>query len=349
METIDLYKIKKIEYGANQKIDVTEKISVYLSEHKIITDSTNIHAIIMNDPNVGIMKTLDFHGEQIIKVNEGSGHLYKAIITTDFVDKITEITKNIATPIVLTFTDSKYLPIFDIFYEYFSKFNLTNLLVVALDTDAHTYLNSKKINTILIKYNKTINGNFWRFRSNIINAIFKIAKKDLIHTDSDCIWIKNIIPLINNMNDYNVVAQIEFGHPFSISNVHGFIMCCGFYKLTYSNKTIELIDKTMEQWIDDDQVSFNTYIFKNKQTTINHNNTNTIIRTLILRNQYKIGLLNGIYSTREYQNVRPNNKLSVMCNNRTYCFHPWLSQSDVADKKKFLLRLLDEGMQRSLN
>ena len=82
--------------------------------------------------------------------------------------------------IIVTFTDFKYLDIFNIFYDHFVKLQLPlNLLVVCLDKEIHNELNSRDIKTMYKPYN--INGinNFWEFRLHTINEIFKKHKNYL--------------------------------------------------------------------------------------------------------------------------------------------------------------------------
>jgi hypothetical protein len=87
--------------------------------------------------------------------------------------------------IIITFTDFKYLDIFNIFYDNFKKLNL-DLLVVSLDEKTFDELKTRNIHTIYKPYDIQSKINFWEFRLNIINEIFKQSKSDLIHTDSDC-------------------------------------------------------------------------------------------------------------------------------------------------------------------
>ena len=107
--------------------------------------------------------------------------------------------------IIVTFTDFKYLKIFDIFYDNLKKLNLgLDLLVVSLDEETFNLLNKRGIKTIYKQYNIKSKLYFWEFRLNIINEIFKKNKMDIIHTDADCFWFKNILECINIQKTMNV-------------------------------------------------------------------------------------------------------------------------------------------------
>jgi hypothetical protein len=346
MEIIDISTIKNISYGSEKHhcIDITNKTIKYLSNNGIISDSKNFHSITTIDPHYGHTKELTFlHEDKIITIKENASRLKKSIVTNDFVNTVTEKISNIEDPIiVITFINSIYYPIFEIFIDYYEKLNLKNLLVISLDKNVYDKLISKNLNTLLINYDETHDGCFWRFRSNIINAVFKIAKKDIVHTDSDCIWLKNILPFMRNA-DYEIIGQIEHGRPYLISAKYGFVMCCGLFKMTYSSKTIALIDKISAQMFDDDQDALNEYAFNNHIELIHRDPMNIIMKEFKLNDSCRIGVLSDLITTRE---TLP---YTVLCDEDTYCFHPWLFHADISEKKSALLKYLSEGSQRKRN
>ena len=141
---------------------------------------------------------------------------------TDVLNKIEDDT------IIVTFIDYKYVTIFNIFYSYFKKLNLKNLLVIALDISSYNYLKKyNDINIFYIKYSLTNKDLFWRFRLSVINYIFKLSMKNIIHTDSDCLWFKNILELVKTL-DYDIVGSVAYGFPENLVKKYGFILCCGF-------------------------------------------------------------------------------------------------------------------------
>ena len=142
------------------------------------------------------------------------------------------INKIKGTDLIITFIDSTYLPIFNIFYTYFERFNLKNLLVISLDDKVFLNLSKRKIFTLLIKYKIVKKNSFWDFRYNIINKLFQLSKKNIIHTDSDCIWLKNITKNPQLSLKYDIIGQMAFGLPKNVVNKIGMVLCCGFYKIS---------------------------------------------------------------------------------------------------------------------
>ena len=88
-----------------------------------------------------------------------------------------ELPKIDSDTIILTFTDSNYLPIFNIWHTYFQKFNLSNLLVVSLDQSTYDDLTTRGICTVLCTYLINNRNAFWKFRLDTIYSIFKTSQK----------------------------------------------------------------------------------------------------------------------------------------------------------------------------
>ena len=234
-----------------------------------------------------------------------------------------------ADTIILTFTDFNYLPIFNIWYDHFQKLNLTNLLVVSLDQSTYNDLQSRTIPTILCPYKIESKDAFWKFRLNAIYSIFKKSQKNIIHTDSDCIWLKDVYSLIHDL-PYDFIGSIEHGHPYKLSRKHGFITCCGFYYIKYNDQMIRMLENIMSQSGHgvDDQVLFNYYMFDNKKKII-ANPTELLEKEVLLNDGTKMVLLKGKLVDR------------YRCSSETYCFHPCLSSPDINIK----IRQLQAGLR----
>tara|TARA_B110000971_G_C19985574_1_gene489404 strand:- start:511 stop:1380 length:870 start_codon:yes stop_codon:yes gene_type:complete len=208
--------------------------------------------------------------------------------------------------IILTFTDTTYLPIFNIFYNYFEKLNLNNLIVISLDENVFSILNKRGILTLLYKYKISSRNNFWRFRYYLIDKIFQLSKKNIIHTDSDCIWIKDITKIPELSFKYDIIGQVAFGHPIKVVKKIGMVLCCGFYKIYFNNNTKYLFKKILRKkynrGINDDQVMINNYIL-HEHEQIEENEFGKCIT--IKNNNIKILLLNTKYISRRIEDKMP--------------------------------------------
>jgi Nucleotide-diphospho-sugar transferase len=222
--------------------------------------------------------------------------------------------------IVLTFINLKYIPIFDVFYQHFKQHNLNNLFVICLDKESREHVDSFGVHTMLIHYNIVDLCEFWRFRLTVINNIFKYSEKNIIHTDVDCFWLKNIIPIFSELSSYDLVGHVAFGHPIQIVDKIGFVMCCGLYFLRYSRKTMNLLDRILAQRLNfvDDQVYFNHYIYEN-HVKIQDGNCEYLYKSVDLKDKICVGILKNSIVSRDYQDG-------------LFCFHPFLPSDEIGEK-----------------
>lgn len=234
-----------------------------------------------------------------------------------------------ADTIILTFINYKYIPIFKVFYNYFQKHNLDNLLVICLDKETQNELTDHGVRTMFINYNIVDLCEFWRFRLTIINNIFKYSEKNIIHTDVDCFWLKNIVTILDNLSDYDIIGHVAFGHPIQIVEKIGFVMCCGLYMLRYSDKNLYFLDRILEQKLNfvDDQVYFNHYIYTNYRLIEHGLEDDILYKKILLKDGTRMGILKPQYVSREYYAD-------------LYCFHPVLDCDSMAEKMRGLSKHL---------
>lgn len=236
-------------------------------------------------------------------------------------------------PIVVTFINKNYIDLFDIFYNNIIKHNV-NLLVVCLDGYTRNELACKNIPTLyrpfaIIPGNHKSKKTFWRYRVSVINDIYTQYKTDLIHTDVDCFWLKDITNVLYENNKYDLVAHIAYNHPHYIAEKQGFVMCCGLYYIKYTNKA-ENFAKNVRDYMEvlinnpgypgdhppidlqgDDQVMFNHYMFNYIGVkTIQKDWNKSIPVEMTLNNNMTVGIIN-------------NNIISRTYNENLYCFHPY--------------------------
>lgn len=231
--------------------------------------------------------------------------------------------------IVLTFINFKYVPMFKVFYKYFQRHDLQNLLVICLDKESQNELIDLGVRTMFVDYTIQDICEFWRFRLTIINNVFKYSEKNIIHTDVDCFWLKNIMLLFDALPDYDIISHVAFGHPIQIVEQIGFVMCCGLYLLRYNTKNMRFLDRILAQHLNfvDDQVYFNHYIYTNYRL-IEHGTINDVLyKKILLNDGTRMGILKPQIVSREYYE-------------NLYCFHPVLDADDMDEKLRMLSKYL---------
>jgi hypothetical protein len=231
--------------------------------------------------------------------------------------------------IVITFINEKYYPLFKVFYKYYQQHNLDNLLVICLDEPSHVFCQKINLRTALVPYNIDKMSEFWRFRLSLINSIFKYSEKNIIHTDVDCFWLKNIMQIFDSLDNYDLIGHIAFGHPHQIVEKIGFVFCCGLYYLRYNNKNMYFLDEIISQRLNfvDDQVYLNHYIYENLLLLRDPENT-LLFKEIVLNDQTIIGILQNSVVSRHF-------------NKDLYGFHPFLGSNDMTDKLKELEKFID--------
>lgn len=234
--------------------------------------------------------------------------------------------------IILTFISQTYLPIFKMFYHYFKKHNLDNLLVICLDKESNNAILQLGIRTILMEYEITKRDKFWKFRLDTINQIFKYSKKNIIHTDSDCFWLKNILTILESNDEYDLIGHIAFSQPLYIVKYIGFVFCCGLYFIKYNEQNITIIDDITSKKIhtDDDQVIFNHYIYDNR-VTIEEPEHETISKRILLKDNRTFGILKDSIVSRKFKDD-------------LYGFHPYLQSNNIDKKIKEIGEHLDTSV-----
>ena len=236
--------------------------------------------------------------------------------------------------LVTTFINSPYMPIFSVFMQHFPVECRPQLVVVSIDAASYRHIRTTYPDIVVLLAPYTIAGNknlFWKFRYEVFTKMHTISKKHIIHTDSDCIWLRNVLelPLLQN-HDYDVVGSIAYGHPMHIVKKMGFVLCCGFFKICYNEKTSSLLEyidtRPYNRNIHDDQVKFNRYICFEHQSK-----EKTDAGFVLVMKKSGVRIL-----------VLADNYISRSVKSDLYCFHPYLGVPSIQAKKKTLLSLLEK-------
>jgi hypothetical protein len=238
------------------------------------------------------------------------------------------------TSVVITFVNYEYLEIFKMFYGFWRKHNNTNLLVVCLDEQSSSFMKEYGIRHILYKYFVKNRYKFWRVRLALINQIFLLAKRTLIHTDSDCFWIKNILPLITE-NTVEAFYSTGKGHPKHVAKQLGFVLCCGLFAVNYTPATLNYFNTLLHQEMDtDDQIATNEWVFNNKKQIVN-DPVNSICDKKILINNLSIACISRTAVMRW-------NARTTTSPQKCFCVHPYLTGTitEKIDRARVITRLL---------
>lgn len=285
------------EYIYDDNISLVKKVFSFKKDCKKFEEFTGEKLIQNRNKDIKIQDLTQEHLESVYDTFFMDYNLFGYLnggIIKYYLDKIKD------NNIIITFVDTNYIPIFNIFYQNFKKLNLKNLLVISLDDKTFIHMRKRNIFSLLFKYELKKRNNFWDFRYNIINNLFKLSKKNIIHSDSDCIWFNDITKNPVFSLQYDIIGQQAFGIPGNVVKILGSVLCCGFYKINYNENTSDLFNeisnKIYNQNIKDDQVKINNFILREHDKI-----TNTQFgKSITIKNKnIKILLLNTNFVSRK--------------------------------------------------
>lgn len=268
---LKIYNCKKLKLINNKKKSYKSKMIIipkntkilksvhYLCKKIYIVDPKLIyfnHYFFLNKENRGLDKTnlIDKSIDKHTKIFENK-IFYRNI--NELIEKtIDKIDNN---DVIITFVDKNRINKFNIFYKNIKELYLNNLLVISLDTETYYKIN-KLTSTILLE----------NYKENLetINKIFKLGKKDLIYTNIEYIWKKDISKQLKYV-DYDLIS-IKGDNNIINSN---------FFKVQYNIDTIYLFDKIINKFYNKNMnTKINNFILDEKIDVLKDKNNNKIIK-----------------------------------------------------------------------
>lgn len=229
--------------------------TMYIVDPKLIYIN---HYYFLNKENRGLNKT-----NLIDKSIDKHTKIFKNKIfyrnTNELIEKtIDKINNN---DVIITFVDKNRINKFNIFYKNIKQLNLNNLLVIALDTDTYNKINNLT-STILLENDKE--------NLETINKIFKLGKKDLIYTNIEYIWKKDLSKQLKYV-DYDLISIKD----------KKYIIDSTFFKVQYNIDTIYLFDKIINKFYNKNKnmnTKINNFILDEKIDVLKDKNNNKIIK-----------------------------------------------------------------------
>ncbi|MFU8884987.1 MAG: putative nucleotide-diphospho-sugar transferase [Cyanobacteriota bacterium] len=162
-------------------------------------------------------------------------------------------------PVVVTFANRDYVHVTRNWLHAIMKVRVkATIRIIALDQESrdefppeHTQYHPFSLDNL---------SSFWAFRIKILREILEEASA-IIHSDSDAVWLKNPLPLIDKCKSDMVFSQGTVWPP-DVHVRHGIVLCCGFFYIRRTNdalKFLSSLEKRAE--VDgDDQVSLNRIV-----------------------------------------------------------------------------------------
>lgn|GEM_PF-2585449 len=150
---------------------------------------------------------------------------------------------------IVTAIDKNYLKIFEVWMQYFEKWNYTSCLkVIVFDDTSEEYINRKGISSIRVHEKIRNARDIYVTR---LNAILELLKsgKHVIHTDSDAFWLRDLLPSVIK-KDFDLQISIGHGIPKRAIKEWHFSLCCGFFIFQSNVNTLRFFEKWIAKSIE---------------------------------------------------------------------------------------------------
>lgn len=146
--------------------------------------------------------------------------------------------------VIITHIAINYFPMFRIWYSYFRKYDIPNLLVIALDPIVYGKLLDLGVATYLLP--------IFSYQPDIIRSIYveivrlrKLINSwniSYIHTDIDAFWLRNPLDIMAFLKG-DIIGSIAYGTPPDLVKKWGFVLCGGFYSVRATQNTRDIFDE----------------------------------------------------------------------------------------------------------
>jgi hypothetical protein len=161
-------------------------------------------------------------------------------------------------PLVVTFSDSRYLPLLAIWLERLQSLNVRRIRVYALDTATLAWCRERGVDVAPLEWQGDL-GELWVKRIGVFRTLLGEGE-EFIHSDADAIWLRN--PLeegsARDLKDDLVFSQGTVWPP-DVHERWGFVLCCGWFRAR-PTAVVHAFFRALEssvQAVGDDQICVN--------------------------------------------------------------------------------------------
>lgn len=161
-----------------------------------------------------------------------------------------------ASPLIVTFVTHGYIDVTANWLAFVAKLGLTaHVRIVTLDDASRDAFPAAL--TVHAPLDTTDLGGLWVHRIQVIGR-FLAAGYDVVHSDSDAVWLRDPLPFMASCSADMVFSQGTVWPP-DVHARHGLVLCCGLFRLTACDG-VRAFMRAVEARVAadrDDQVSIN--------------------------------------------------------------------------------------------
>jgi hypothetical protein len=131
-------------------------------------------------------------------------------------------------PLVVTFADSGYQPLLQIWLRRLQELGIERVKVYCLDSAVQEWCQKQGVDSAQVSWSGAL-VDLWQQRIRIFRTLLA-AGEEFIHSDIDAIWIHN--PLYRGAaagRDEDLLFSQGTVWPFDVHRRWGFVLCCGWF------------------------------------------------------------------------------------------------------------------------
>ena len=244
---------------------------------------------------------------------------------------------------IISFCNYPYREIALNWVKHLEALSIDDYEVLCLDTESDQYLKSHGCySRVLDEFNDDwISSCKHTMRRTLIFKKYLEEGYDIIHSDTDALWLKNPIPNLIEANNQDIIMSTvrhSGAFPPEVREAFGFTCCMGWIFFRSNKKTISYLDRFLNtrEIKGSDQKNFNQFLLHNHPTTQPHKFGDRLIIDNVADQDYNYNKLS----------LLALNKLLVKrgpIEDDTYVWHPNTrkeaqhKKQSFIDRKKWLL------------
>lgn len=154
---------------------------------------------------------------------------------------------------IITFCNHSYIELSTYWVKPIQAFDLDYIIIAS---DAQCYEELLKLNVKTEYHKKSLSDTYWQYRMKVLYHFIE-SGIDIIHSDLDAIWKKNILPTLPQT--YDLIISQGTIHPSIHHQKFNFVLCCGLFSVKSNTRTISFFHTLLEKMkvISDDQECLN--------------------------------------------------------------------------------------------
>jgi hypothetical protein len=161
-------------------------------------------------------------------------------------------------PLIVTFSDARYLPLLGIWLDKLQRLGLRRIRIYGLDSATLAWCRERGVDAAQLPWQGDLRE-LWVKRIGVFRALLA-AGEEFIHSDADAIWLRN--PLeegsARDLRDDLLFSQGTVWPP-DVHQRWGFVLCCGWFwarPTTLVHAFFEALEREVRT-IGDDQICVN--------------------------------------------------------------------------------------------